>query len=79
MPKKIPLISVTVHRNGKPIEPTIGKPFEFTDEEIDEVLQAVPGSMRDPVNEEAPSAPANSKAPDAKPKAGKKATSDEDM
>jgi len=39
----------------------------------------VPGSMRDPVNEEAPSAPANSKAPDAKPKAGKKATSDEDM
>lgn len=81
MPKKIPLISVTVHRNGKAVEPTIGKPFDFTAEEIAEVLQAVPGSMRDPVNEEAAPAPAAVVAPaaDTKAKGGKKATSDEDM
>jgi len=58
MPKKIPLIAITVHRDGKPVVPPVGKPFDFTEDEIAEVNGMVAGAMRDPVNESPVAAPA---------------------
>jgi hypothetical protein len=58
MPKKVPLIAVTVHRDNRPFDVPVNKPFNFTDDEVNEVEAAVPGALRDPVNEAAASAPA---------------------
>lgn len=56
MPKKIPLVSVTVFRDNKPVALPVGKPFAFTDAEVQEVEAAIPGALRDPINEVAPPA-----------------------
>ena len=81
MPKKVPLIAITVHRDNKPIVPPVGKSFDFTDAEIAEVEAMMPGGLRDPVNEApvatiAPAAP--SPAPAAKGAKGAKG-SDSDL
>lgn len=74
MPKKVPLISIGVQRDGKTMNPEIGKPFDFTDEELTDIakMEAVAGVdyVRDPVNEEA-DVPAKKSG-----KADKKASSD---
>jgi len=31
--KLIPLVSIGISRDGQPVRPAIGKPFDFTDEE----------------------------------------------
>jgi hypothetical protein len=55
MPKKVPLVSIGVARNGKTIFPEIGKPFDFTAEEIADMDNATKASgvthYRDPLNE----------------------------
>ena len=51
MPKKVPLISVTVFRNNKPVALPVGKPFDFTEEEVAEVEAMQPGGLRDPIVE----------------------------
>lgn len=77
MPILIPLQGITVHRakagqpaGGKemtPVIPTIGQPFEFTDDEVEFLMERAPESIREPVNE-APAAKA-APAPAAKGKA----------
>lgn len=55
MPKKVPLVSIGVARDGKTVFPAIGEPFEFTDAEVSDMsnLKAKTGIeyFRNPVNE----------------------------
>lgn len=58
MPKRIPTISVVVIRkadSGKNVRKTVepGKPFNFTDAEIEQITRIHPGALRKPVNETA--------------------------
>ena len=81
MPKLIPLISIVVHRNGKAVRlnPADKKPFDFTDEEVEDIRKVDPDALRKPINEggtEPAPTPEPTKAA-AKPKAGDK--SGEDM
>jgi len=51
MPMRVPTISTVVVREGKrkTVEP--GKPFNFSDEEIEQINRIYPGGLRKPVNE----------------------------
>lgn len=75
MPKKVPLISIGVAREGKTVFPPIGQPFDFTKEEVAdmEALSKKDGNtyFRNPVNEGGDAAPADEKKSGAK-KAGDK-------
>lgn len=51
MPKKVPLISVTVFRDSKPVALPVGKPFDFTEDEVSEIEAMMPGGLRDPIVE----------------------------
>lgn len=51
MPKRVPTASVIVIRDGKRVEPKIGKSFPFTDDEITTINRIMPGALRTPVNE----------------------------
>lgn len=51
MPTKIARHTVTVHRDGKSVRAPIGKPFDFTDEEVKQVDEANPRALRVPHNE----------------------------
>lgn len=46
MPKRIPHHSVVVHRDGKNIRPPLGQPFEFTQEEVDQIHGFNPMALR---------------------------------
>jgi len=37
MPKRIPLSTIVVHRDGKRVEPPIGQAFDFTADEVEEI------------------------------------------
>jgi hypothetical protein len=78
MPKKVPLISVTVHRDNKPMVLPVGKVFAFTEEEVSEINAMVPGSLRDPVNE-APVGPVQDDAEKAPAKTPAKASKNSDL
>jgi len=75
----IPVQGVVVHRDGKSFSPEIGKPFEFSDDEANDIAAMNPGAVRSPVNEggdEAPaSKPQQAPAPATKPKAAAPAPS----
>lgn len=45
---KVPLMSITVVRDGKRVEPKIGEPYEFTAEEA-AYLSTIRGALRDSV------------------------------
>ena len=45
MPMRAPKQSVRVLRDGKTIEPPIGEPFEFTDEEVADIMAANPEAI----------------------------------
>lgn len=79
MPKKVPLISVTVFRDGKAKELPVGRPADFTEDEVAEIESMVPGSLRDPIVEVAAATVSADPAPVAKPAAGKKASKDTDL
>jgi hypothetical protein len=51
MPKLVPLNTIIVRREGKRIKPEIGKPFDFTAEEVAHINQVSPTSLRKVVNE----------------------------
>lgn len=51
MPKRIPHHSVVVHRDGKNIRPPLGQPFEFTQEEVDQIHGFNPAALRRPIIE----------------------------
>lgn len=76
MPKKVPLISITVHREKRPVDVPVNKPFDFTEEEVEQIEAAVPGSLRDPVNEVNSQVTAAATPPAGKGKAGKGADGD---
>ena len=48
---RIPVQTITVGRDGKNIIPTIGHPFDFTDEEIKQIEASNPTAVRNPVVE----------------------------
>jgi hypothetical protein len=50
--KKVVLKRVIIGRGGKRMEPPIGKAFEFTDEELENIERVNPGALRDAVNED---------------------------
>lgn len=45
MPKRSPVNTVVVHRDGKRVVPPIGKPFDFTADEIADFERILPGSL----------------------------------
>lgn len=51
MPVRIPHHTVVIHRDGKNIRPPIGKPFNFTSDEIEEITGLHPRALRRPVHE----------------------------
>lgn len=53
MPKHVPLVSTVVVRDGKRHYPTVGKPFNFSDEEVKTIKALHPTGLRKPVNESA--------------------------
>lgn len=54
MPSRVPVHQVVVHRDGKNIYVPIGKPFDFTQEEIEQVLAHDPNGLRRAINESRP-------------------------
>lgn len=54
MPKRIPVETIKVRRDGKPVIPTIGKPFDFTAEELDDINKVRPQAVRKLIMEEQP-------------------------
>lgn len=79
MPKKVPLIAVTVFRDGKGKELPIGRPADFTEDEVAEIEAMVPGSLRDPIVEVAAASVSADPAPAVKAAAGKKAAKDDGL
>jgi len=67
---KVPNITVGVVRKGERVNAEAGKPFEFTEAEIEELNSIDPDYLRDPVNE----APVAAKAPTAAEKAAAEKT-----
>lgn len=53
MPLMIPRQSVIVHREGARMEPEIGQPFNFTDEEIAQLARSSPDALHAPNSNEA--------------------------
>ncbi|MCB1865168.1 MAG: hypothetical protein KDG50_07030 [Chromatiales bacterium] len=51
MPKMVPLQSVVLFREGKRVRPQIGKVFNFTADEIEELTEASPECLRKPIAE----------------------------
>ena len=51
---RIPVQTITVGRDGKNIVPTIGQPFNFTAEEIEQIESSNPAAVRNPVVESEP-------------------------
>lgn len=43
----VPVQTVVVHRDGKPVVPAIGQPFEFTSEEAEQIKKMSPGAVTD--------------------------------
>ncbi len=65
MPIKVPNVTVGVIRGNDRVNAEAGKPFNFSDAEIEELQSIDPDYLRDPVNE----APVAEKATKASPKA----------
>lgn len=53
MPIRIPTKTVILQRNGKNFSPPVGKPFQFTAEELKEIDALNKTVLRKPINEEA--------------------------
>ena len=47
----VPLVRVTVARDGKRVRPTIGEPFEFTEQEVDDLRKMEKTSGRPTLRE----------------------------
>lgn len=74
MPKKVPLIRIGVQREGVTVYPEIGKPFDFTKEEVADITKLAENDkadyIRNPVNEDAAEAKPAAKAAAGGGKAG---------
>lgn len=56
MPKRVPVKSIVLFRDGKQVRPTIGKEFDFTAEELKDINDLSPKSVRKVIVEDAESA-----------------------
>lgn len=56
MPKRIPVKSIVLNRDGKQIRPAIGKEFDFTTEELADIMANAPGHVRKVIVEDAAAA-----------------------
>lgn len=52
MPIRIPVKGVIVFRDKQQVRPPLGKPFEFTQQEIEDLERAAPGHVRKPIMED---------------------------
>ena len=52
MPIRIPVKGVIVFRDKQQVRPPLGKPFEFTQQEIEDLEKAAPGHVRKPIMED---------------------------
>lgn len=48
MPKRVPVESVFVHREGKLVKLPIGEVFDFNAEELADIMKNNPGAVRKP-------------------------------
>lgn len=51
MPKRVPVNTIIVKRDGKNFVPPIGKPFDFTQDELNDINAVMPGAVRKIINE----------------------------
>lgn len=59
MNTRIPVQTIVVKRDGQTVVPKIGKPFDFTDDELADIEKLNPSAVRTLVNETVePAAPA---------------------
>lgn len=54
MPKRVPVETVILHRDGKQFAPEIGKVFDFTEQELADINAVNKFAVRKPVVEEKP-------------------------
>lgn len=52
MPKRVPVQTVILHRDGKQFAPPLGKAFDFTAEELADINAVNPDAVRKPVVED---------------------------
>lgn len=52
MPKRIPVQTIILHREGKRVVPEIGKSFNFTVDELADINAVNPKAIRHIINEE---------------------------
>jgi hypothetical protein len=45
MPKLVPTVGTVVVRDGQRVRPTIGKPFDYTKEEADQIREEAPNAL----------------------------------
>lgn len=45
MPKRVPVQGIVIHRDGKNIKPPIGKAFDFTAEELADIMRVNPNAV----------------------------------
>jgi hypothetical protein len=46
MPKRVPLQTIVVHREGKRVVPALGEAFDFTAEEVEDINRVNPDAFR---------------------------------
>lgn len=65
MPKKVPLVSIGVKREGVTVFPKVGEPFDFTDEELKDLTKLAKETkvdyFRSTVNEDGSKEPKTAK------------------
>ena len=52
MPKRVPVQTIILHREGKQFSPEIGQFFDFTAEELADIVAVNPEAVRKPVIED---------------------------
>lgn len=52
MPKRVPVQTIILHRDGKQFSPEIGKAFDFTADELADIVSVNPEAVRKPVIED---------------------------
>lgn len=52
MPKRVPVQTIILHREGKQFSPEIGKAFDFTADELADIVSVNPEAVRKPVIED---------------------------
>lgn len=51
MPKRVPVNTIILKRDGKNFVPPIGKPFDFTQDELNDITAVMPNAVRKIINE----------------------------